>query len=152
MSTTTLVPIGKDEPFAVKATCEAVGNRPLILHITSRSEWDNARSTGSYLARSVATEGFIHCSTQDQVVHVANAFYRAQAELVLLVIDESRLTSRLRWEAPAGSPAPGISASDLFPHIYGAINLAAVIAVADLAPGPDGKFSVPPLGAAAALD
>jgi uncharacterized protein (DUF952 family)/SAM-dependent methyltransferase len=120
----------------------------VILHITSRTAWDNARSLGWYLHGSLETEGFIHCSTEEQVVQVANAFYRGQKDLVLLVIDEARLASRLSWEAPAGPPAPGISGSDLFPHVHGAINLAAVICVADLAIDADGTFTFTRLHAA----
>jgi uncharacterized protein (DUF952 family) len=79
------------------------------------------------------------------VAAVADAFYRGRDDLVLLVIDENRLTSELRWEAPAGSPARGISPSDKFPHIYGPLNLDAVVRVPDLKPDPAGGFSLPPL-------
>lgn len=112
-----------------------------IYHITSRAEWESARARGVYTAPSLAGEGFIHCSKAAQVVHVANAFYRGRADLVLLVLDETAARSEVRWEAPAGPPADGISASDLFPHIYGSINLEAVTDVRDFAPGPDGTFS-----------
>jgi uncharacterized protein (DUF952 family) len=116
----------------------------LILHITSKQEWLEAQQRGEYVAPSLQTEGFIHCSTDKQVVHVANAFYHGQGNLVLLVIDESKLTSELKWEPPAGPPAAGISVTDTFPHIYGAINLDAVVSVTDFKPDPaTGKFSLP---------
>lgn len=117
-----------------------------ILHITSRTEWQAAQQRGAYRAPSLETEGFIHCSTEKQVLHVANAFYRGQNNLVLLVIDEARVQPEVRWEPPAGKPAPGISPSDRFPHIYGPINLNAVVRVVDLQPDPAGTFSLPPLG------
>ena len=117
----------------------------MILHITSRREWLAAQAGGEYRAPSLATEGFIHCSTEKQVLHVANAFYRGGKDLVLLVVDETRLKSQVRWEPPAGSPAPGISESDQFPHIYGAINVSAVASVLDFVPDPDGMFTLPPL-------
>lgn len=115
----------------------------MILHITSRAEWADAQVRGEYLAPSLQSEGFIHCSTERQVLHVAAAFYRGRTDLVLLVIDESRLTPELKWEPPAGSPAPGISEADLFPHVFGPVNLAAVSAVIDFLPNPDGSFSLP---------
>ncbi len=90
-------------------------------------------------------EGYIHCSTEKQVPHVANAFYRGRNDLVLLVIDTSRLEPQLRWEAPAGPPAAGISDADLFPHIFGSINLTAVAAVLDFRPDAAGTFALPPL-------
>jgi len=118
----------------------------MILHITSRREWAEAQTRGEYIAPSLQTEGFIHCSTETQVLHVANAFYAGRTDLVLLKIDEAQLKPELKWEPPAGSPAPGISDSDKFPHIFGPINLAAVASVLDFAPDPaTGTFSLPQL-------
>ena len=123
----------------------------LILHITTRKEWLAAQQSGEYRAPSLEKEGFIHCSTERQVLSVANAFYRGQKDLVLLVIDETRLTlsevegPKVRWEAPAGMPADGISESDRFPHIYGPINLDAVASVLDFTQDSAGMFILPPL-------
>ena len=117
----------------------------MILHITSKQEWLEAQTRGEYIAPSLATEGFIHCSTEKQVLHVANAFYRGRNDLVLLKLDEARLSSELKWEPPAGPPAPGHFPSDLFPHIYGSINLSAVASVLDFEPDPaSGDFFLPP--------
>jgi uncharacterized protein (DUF952 family) len=116
----------------------------LILHITSKKEWLDAKKRGEYVAPSLETEGFIHCSTEKQVLHVANAFYRGQNDLVLLKLDEAKLKPEIKWEPPAGPKAPGHSDSDLFPHIYGAVNLTAVASVLDLEPDPaSGSFSLP---------
>ncbi len=116
----------------------------MILHITSRAEWNEAQVRGEYTAPSLQTEGFIHCSTEKQVIHVANAFYRARNDLVLLKLDEAKLKPELKWEPPAGIPAPGISESDSFPHIFGPINLTAVASVLDFVPDPvSGTFTLP---------
>lgn len=116
----------------------------MILHITSRAEWSAAQARGEYIAPSLQTEGFIHCSTDKQVAHVANAFYRGRNDLVLLMIDEAKLKPELKWEPPAGLPAPGISESDSFPHIFGPINLTAVASVLDFVPDPvSGTFTLP---------
>ncbi len=118
----------------------------MILHITSRAEWNEAQQRGEYVAPSLQTEGFIHCSTAKQVVAVANAFYRGQNDLVLLNVDEARLSSEVKWEPPAGPVAEGHSQSDKFPHVYGPINLSAVASVLDLEPDPvSGTFSLPTL-------
>ena len=117
----------------------------MILHITSKSEWAEAQTRGEYVAPSLSTEGFIHCSTEKQILHVANAFYRGRNDLVLLKLDESQLKPELKWEAPAGPPAAGISESDSFPHIFGPINLTAVVSVLDFMPDSAGMFILPPL-------
>lgn len=117
----------------------------MILHITSKAEWIEAQQRGEYIAPSLQTEGFIHCSTETQVLHVANAFYRGRNDLVLLKLDEAKLSSELKWEPPAGPPAPGISESDKFPHIFGPINLTVISSVLDFEPDPaSGNFSLPP--------
>jgi len=115
----------------------------LIFHITSRVEWQAAQARGDYRAPSLETEGFIHMSTLKQVLHVANAFYRGQSGLALLVVDETRISSQVKWETPAGPPAPGISQDDKFPHVYGPLNLDAVVGVLDFNPDASGNFQLP---------
>jgi len=115
-----------------------------IYHITTRSAWEQAQSDGQYTAPSLQSEGFIHCSTSAQVVEVANAFYRDVPNLVILCIEPDMLTSELKWEAPAHPSAHADAPSDaqLFPHVYGAINLDVVVAVVNFPQGADG-FSLP---------
>jgi uncharacterized protein (DUF952 family) len=109
----------------------------IILHATSRSAWTAAQAQGQYSAESLAEQGFIHCSRVEQIMRVANSFYYGQSGLVLLVIDPLLLNSELRWE-------PGTDlATELFPHIYGPINLDAVVQVIDFEPAPNGKFHLP---------
>lgn len=115
-----------------------------ILHITTRKAWIDATRLGQYSAASLQSEGFIHASTVSQLVPVATKFYKDQSGLVLLEIDPKRLTSEVKWEKPAGGPPPGVPEDDAFPHIYGPINLDAVVQVLDLETGPNGEFSVPP--------
>ncbi|XGV99957.1 MAG: DUF952 domain-containing protein [Leptolyngbya sp. BL-A-14] len=106
----------------------------LILHITTRSHWQTAQQEGIYTADSLATEGFIHCSTPAQVVSTANAFFRGQTELVLLCIESDRVQSEIRYEAVHG---------DRFPHLYGALNLDAVTQAINFQPNADGNFTLP---------
>jgi len=121
----------------------------LLLHIAPLREWEEARSIGVYTPSSLRTEGFIHLSSASQVIGVANAFYRDQPSLVLLVIDSDKLTSELKWEAPvhpaATADAPPPDDGDQFPHLYGPLNMEAVVRVLDFKPGPDGAFSLPGL-------
>jgi uncharacterized protein (DUF952 family) len=116
----------------------------MIYHITSRSAWSEARERGNYRTGSLETEGFIHCSTEEQVVPVAQKYFSGQDDLLLLVIEPALLTADLKWEPPAeGAPPPGVSEGDLFPHIYGPINLDAIVRIFDLESFPDGNFSFP---------
>jgi uncharacterized protein (DUF952 family) len=116
----------------------------MIYHITSRSAWIEARERGDYRAESLSTEGFIHCSTEEQVLPVAHQYFEGQNDLVLLVIESALLKPNLKWEPPAeGAPPPGVPEGDLFPHIYGPINLDAIVKVLDIESSPDQKFSFP---------
>jgi len=116
----------------------------LIFHITSRRAWDEAQQNGVYRAESLATEGFIHCSTLSQVLPVAENFYKGQSGLILLAIEPTLLSSDLKWEPPSGgTPPPGVPDGDLFPHIYGPINLDAVVNVAEFRPDANGRFPIP---------
>jgi uncharacterized protein (DUF952 family) len=117
----------------------------LIVHIVSRYDWEDARAAGEYRAESLESQGFIHCSTPEQVTRVANAVYHGQTGLALLVIETDRLAAPLKFEPPvhpaAGRPETG--SAELFPHLYGALNLDAVVRVVDFPPQPDGTFALP---------
>lgn len=108
----------------------------LIYHITEQSTWDQAILDGIYLPTNFMREGFIHCSTRDQVLATAERYYANEGNLVLLQIDVSRLQSGMVEENLSGG-------TENFPHIYGPINLDAVLSVAKLAKGVDGKYCFP---------
>ena len=116
----------------------------MILHLLSRKSWIEAQEVGQLIAPSVAIEGFAHCSTEHQMVDVANKYYRGTRDMVLLNIDPDKLTSPLKFEPPAhldGSPA--LPHEPLFPHIYGPINLNAVSEVIDFPCNEEGYFTSP---------
>ena len=118
----------------------------MIFHITSRTAWEDAQQRGDYRAESLETEGFIHCSTPSQVLPVAENFYKGQSELILLCIEPTLLSSALKWEPPSGgSPPPGVPEGDAFPHIYGPLNLNAVVKVIDLEKNSNNTFILPDL-------
>ena len=107
-----------------------------IFHITTHQAWQQAAlSEGGYRADSLETEGFIHCSTIDQVIQTANRFYAGQPDLVLLLIDTSKLDAELIYE----ESEPG----QQFPHLYGPLNLDAVTQALPFQPDPGGFFSLP---------
>lgn len=115
----------------------------MILHITLHKDWEKAQLEGSYTAPSLKSEGFIHCSTVKQTVDTANIFFRGQNGLVLLLIDENKLESECKYEDPTGGGKHDPDAGKLFPHIYGAINISAVIKVVNFSPDENGMFELP---------
>lgn len=95
---------------------------PIIYHVTTAAEWNTAKENGSYESPSLKAEGFIHNSEEHQVAGVLERYFAGKTNLVKLVIDTDKLTSRYVQE---WSP----STQDTFPHIYGPVNLDAVIDV-----------------------
>ena len=114
-----------------------------ILHVTTRKAWIEATRLGEYSAPSLQEEGFIHASTISQVLPVAAKYYKGQSGLMLLEIDPKKLGSELKWEPPTGGPLPGVPEGDAFPHIYGPVNLDAVIQAVDFEPDATGEFHLP---------
>jgi uncharacterized protein (DUF952 family) len=112
----------------------------MILHITTPELWEAAKLNNSYEAPSLSIEGFIHCSTMEQITHTADRFYPSREGLVLLCIEEDLLESELKWEE-ASETSPHYN--NRFPHIYGPINISAVTQVIDFPTGSDGRFSLP---------
>ena len=113
----------------------------MILHFCPRAEWDAAVATGVYRADSLETQGFIHCSTPEQVHIPATFLARGRTDLVLLVLDEALLPVPVVWE-DGDPPDPG---GMQFPHLYAPIPVEAVKAVHPWAPEADGSFGPPRL-------
>ncbi len=108
----------------------------VIFHIARKSEWDAAVTAGAYAADSLHTEGFIHCSTLQQVIATADRLFGGRRDLVLLSIATDRIQAEIRHENLEGG-------ENLFPHIYGDFAPDAVIAVHDFQPRDDGSFDLP---------
>lgn len=94
-------------------------NQP-IYHLASPADIDKLKQTGRYSAPSLNTEGFIHCCTNSQLPGVIQRYYIDATELVLLHIDTTQLSETLTYENTVGG-------TELFPHIYGVINVEAVV-------------------------
>lgn len=98
----------------------------MIYHLTERSRWERSLSegvhTGSTRGIELVDEGFIHCSTAEQWPGVRDRFYADLDDLVLLHVDETLLGARVVYERVGDAPSE-------FPHVYGPIELSAVVAV-----------------------
>ena len=107
-----------------------------IYHIAKLEEWERAKRVGIYETSSLASEGFIHCSRSDQLIRTANRFFSGQQGLVLLEIDTALVTSEIRYENSEGG-------TEVFPHIYGTLNLNSVVQVMAFEHGANGSFVMP---------
>ena len=96
----------------------------MIFHITRRDAWEEAARAGSYRADTLETEGFIHCSSADQVAEVANVRFRGREDLVLLWTEPEQVRAEIKYEDASDG-------SGTFPHIYGPLDIAAVARVTD---------------------
>ena len=96
--------------------------------------WEQTGAT--YSGDTLQSEGFIHCSTAEQVLSVANAIFRGRADLVLLTISAERVEVEISYNLEGRV--------ELFPHLYGPLNRDAVVSVEPLELGADGAFVAPP--------
>lgn len=97
----------------------------VIYHITKVSTWDEAKAKGYYDYCALKSDGFIHCSTLEQTLPTANRFFKGQSDLIVLEIDPEKVKAKVIFE----------QADDIgedFPHIYGELNIDAVIKIKEL--------------------
>lgn len=107
-----------------------------IYKILTRAEWANAQAAGRFEGSAVdLADGFIHFSTAAQAQETARRHFAGQADLVVLAVEAGDLGAALKYEPSRGG--------DLFPHLYGPLDVAAVRAVTEAPLDADG---VPQLG------
>ena len=105
----------------------------LIYHLTYKDAWESARPTGEYAAPSLAEEGFIHCSSdEDQALAVAGRLYFGREGMLLLEVETDLLNAPVKRE-PSRS-------GQIYPHIYGALNTSAVTQVRTMEADASGGF------------
>ncbi len=97
----------------------------MIYHVTTKAQWQKALDAGYFEEPSLHTEGFIHNSTKEQVAGVLERYYKNKMDLVLLHIEEANLKAPLKYELAS-------SVNEMFPHIFGAINMEAVTKITDI--------------------
>jgi uncharacterized protein (DUF952 family) len=115
----------------------------MIYHIALASDWAAALEAGEYRistpGRTLDDEGFLHAAYGNQVRGVADRFYADVTEpLVLLTIDERRLTVSLQVDAVPGQ-------ADGYPHIYGPLEVVTVVMDTPLLRNGDGRLELPDL-------
>ena len=93
----------------------------LIYHIVLPDAWERSKGKPSYQPESLATEGFIHCSYAGQLEAVLKRYYSRAEKVLILTIDTDKLLSKLVKESSTND--------EIYPHIYGRLNLTAVVGV-----------------------
>jgi uncharacterized protein (DUF952 family) len=111
-----------------------------LFHITERAAWAAAAESGEYRISTrgltLAEQGFIHCSLRHQLRAVAEYLYEDAEDLVVLVIDGTRLPAPVRYEAPE----PG---AERYPHVYGPIPIGAVVEAVPVTRDLSGRMVLP---------
>ena len=107
----------------------------MVLHICKREAWEQALAKGVYETRTLEHDGFIHLSYPHQVVSVANFLYRNQRDLLLLCVDPKKVHAEIKVER--------LGTTEPFPHLYGPLNVEAVVGVLEFPPSKEGTFVLP---------
>jgi uncharacterized protein (DUF952 family) len=109
-----------------------------IYKICDRALWRAAERNGLFRGAAVdERDGFVHFSTAAQVAETAAKHFAGMSDLVLVAVDSAALGPALAWEPSRGG--------DLFPHLYGALPLSAVVWSKPLPCGADGRHVFPEL-------
>lgn len=107
------------------------------------ADYERAVEIGYLSTPSLATEGFIHASPAEMLTRVANRFFAKATDIRLLHVEAARVKAPIRWE-PASDAASDPAASGLYPHLYGALNLDAIVRVGRVWRDSDGKIRIDP--------
>jgi uncharacterized protein (DUF952 family) len=106
----------------------------MIYHIETEDLWQQALPSGACVPESYENDGFIHCAALKQVTDVADRHYHGRRGLLLLCISQKLLEAETLWE-----PSDGL----YYPHIYGPLNMSAVVAALPFSCNGDGMFHLP---------
>ena len=109
----------------------------LIFHMVPKRNWEQWQQGGIYHPPSIDEEGFIPCSSGNQINATANRIFKGERRLMLLVIDTSTVEAAIKYEMAGNSDR-----EEKYPHIYGALNLDAVIDKIRLYPNKEGIFEL----------
>lgn len=93
-----------------------------VYHILPRKEWEIVKTTQTYEPLSLKKEGYIHFSTKEQIPQVRERYFQNQKDLVILQIDPLKLKAELKYELV-------YEQENLYPHLYGPLNLEAIVDV-----------------------
>jgi uncharacterized protein (DUF952 family) len=113
-------------------------NGNVILHVTPGSYWQHAKTDYYFYPDSLKKNGYISCATKEQVLGSAQFLYRDKLDQKVLIINPEKVKAQIVYEDTHNT-------GQTFPHIYGALNLDAIIKVIDFKPDSNGQFDLPKL-------
>ncbi len=105
-----------------------------LFHLVEPELWSALDPAASYAPPSLDQEGFIHLSTREQVEATAARFYARLPALLVIELDPARFLAELRYELADGQR---------FPHLYGPLNLDAVLSVGAMVRDGEGLYRLP---------
>ncbi len=98
-----------------------------IYHILNKKQWEKAKEKGFYSPDSLKKDGFIHCSTKEQVIPTANRRFRGSQDLLVLVINPKKVKAKIVYEDLK-------RVGEKHPHIYGKLSLDEIESVVEFKP------------------
>lgn len=107
----------------------------LIFHLVKKNDWKEHKKDSRYYPESLESEGFIHCSSGKDIEATANLLFNGEEHILLIVINTTLIEPDLKYENDEDT---GIK----YPHIYGPLNLDAVIDKIELAAEDDGSYQI----------
>ncbi|EEM22252.1 DUF952 domain-containing protein [Bacillus tropicus] len=116
-----------------RASCfyKEIGEMIMITKVITKRNWEIAKINGEINEVSLKEEGFIHCSSLEQALNVAQKHFVYEEDVLLLTIDPTLLKAETKYE-PASN-------GQEYPHVYGVINIDAIVDVVTL-PKENGEF------------
>ena len=104
----------------------------IAYHLAPVEVWERQKAAGSYVPEAFQSDGFVHATNGlERLLWVANEFYTAdERPYTVIVLDVSKLSSPMRYDDP----------EEQFPHIYGPLNVDAVVGQLSVERGENGSF------------
>lgn len=107
----------------------------LIFHVVKKEDWKLQKKDSRYHPESIDTEGFIHCSPGREIEEVTNRLFKGESDILLIIINTTLVEPEIRYENSGDSDTK-------YPHIYGPLNMDAVIDKIELASEDDGSYKI----------
>ncbi len=111
-----------------------IGEMIMITKVITKRNWEIAKINGEINEVSLKEEGFIHCSSLEQALNVAQKHFVHEEDVLLLTIDPTLLKAETKYESASNGQE--------YPHVYGVINVDAIVEVVTL-PKENGEFILP---------
>lgn len=106
----------------------------MITKVITKRNWEIAKAAGEINEKSLIEEGFIHCSSLEQALKVAEKHFIHEEDVLLLTIDSSLVKAEIKYELASNGQE--------YPHVYGVINVEAIVEVSSF-PKEKGEFILP---------